>query len=68
MADCSEYQNSVVNCICKPGYTGNGYGATGCTLSNDTSACPIGFCQVLYSYCTIIVFNSLFLEWRYVLR
>lgn len=46
MATCTEYQNSIVNCVCPPGWTGSGYGATGCTKTNDTRDCPFGFCQV----------------------
>lgn len=46
MAVCTQYQNSIVSCVCKPGFTGSGYGPNGCTPSNDTSSCPVGFCQV----------------------
>ncbi|XP_063696850.1 cubilin homolog [Culicoides brevitarsis] len=45
LARCVEYQNSIVNCICPPGYAGSGYGPQGCLPSNDTSACPSNFCQ-----------------------
>lgn len=45
LATCSEYQNSVINCVCPPGYTGTGFGSFGCTPSNDTNRCPSSFCQ-----------------------
>lgn len=36
---CYQYPNSPVNCVCKPGYTGNGFGENGCIISSTYDPC-----------------------------
>lgn len=49
-ANCFQLPNDVPNCICKPGFAGNGFGVNGCTPSDIDPCrgynCNSGVCKI----------------------
>lgn len=41
---CYQYPNSPISCICKNGYTGNGFGENGCVVST-VDPCSVLYCR-----------------------